>query len=306
VFRPNLVGKTHPEVERAIRLLQDEIVSLRGKLDKQTQTVVAPVSQPVAGGPLIGGVFAQPEIGTGSTDPSLEGVSISEGTVTQINTTAPITGGPITSTGTIAHANSGVGAASYTLSSITVNATGHVTAASSGSLDQDLVDIAALTPTNDDMMQRKAGAWTNRTLTQVKSDLAMGGLTGWTDGTTRTVAAASTQFTYLLDTNTGAFNATESNRQNVVPMDGTLSRLYVRTSSTQPADGALTLTLRVAGADTSVVIVIAANSVAGIFSDITHSASVTAGQLVGLKAVNASPGTASAGIFDVRLIFTRT
>lgn len=40
-------------------------------------------------------------------------------------------------------------------------------------LDSDLTAIAALTPTNDDIVQRKAGAWTNRTPAQVKTDLAL-------------------------------------------------------------------------------------------------------------------------------------
>lgn len=35
----------------------------------------------------------------------------------------------------------------------------------------DLQAIEALTPTNDDILQRKSGAWANRTLTQVKDDL---------------------------------------------------------------------------------------------------------------------------------------
>lgn len=39
--------------------------------------------------------------------------------------------------------------------------------------DADLTAIAALTPTNDDIIQRKAGAWTNRTMAQLKTDLAL-------------------------------------------------------------------------------------------------------------------------------------
>lgn len=40
-------------------------------------------------------------------------------------------------------------------------------------LDSDLTAIAALSPSNDDVIQRKAGAWTNRTMAQVKTDLAL-------------------------------------------------------------------------------------------------------------------------------------
>lgn len=36
----------------------------------------------------------------------------------------------------------------------------------------DLVAIRALSPSNDDILQRKAGAWTNRTIAQLKTDLA--------------------------------------------------------------------------------------------------------------------------------------
>ena len=40
-------------------------------------------------------------------------------------------------------------------------------------LDSDLTAIAAITPTNDDIIQRKAGAWTNRTPAQLKTDLSL-------------------------------------------------------------------------------------------------------------------------------------
>lgn len=39
--------------------------------------------------------------------------------------------------------------------------------------DADLTAIAGLSPTNDDILQRKAGAWTNRTPAQLKVDLAL-------------------------------------------------------------------------------------------------------------------------------------
>lgn len=40
-------------------------------------------------------------------------------------------------------------------------------------LDTDLTTIAGLTPSNDDFLQRKAGAWANRTVAQVKTDLGV-------------------------------------------------------------------------------------------------------------------------------------
>lgn len=39
--------------------------------------------------------------------------------------------------------------------------------------DADLVDIAALTPTDQDILQRRSGAWRNRTMAQLKLDLAL-------------------------------------------------------------------------------------------------------------------------------------
>ena len=42
-------------------------------------------------------------------------------------------------------------------------------------LDSDLTTIAGLTPTNDDVMQYKAGAWANRTIAQLKTDLSLSG-----------------------------------------------------------------------------------------------------------------------------------
>lgn len=46
-------------------------------------------------------------------------------------------------------------------------------------LDSDLTTVSGLSPSNDDFIQRKAGAWANRTVAQVKTDL---GLTGTNSG----------------------------------------------------------------------------------------------------------------------------
>ena len=46
------------------------------------------------------------------------------------------------------------------------------TAAGMQASDTDLTVIAGLSPSNDDLLQRKSGVWVNRTPTQVKTDLA--------------------------------------------------------------------------------------------------------------------------------------
>lgn len=70
-------------------------------------------------------------------------------------------------------------------------------------VDSDLTDIAELTPANDDMMQRKAGAWANRTVAQVKVDLSLSG--------TNTGDQTITLISDVTGSGTGAFATTIAN-----------------------------------------------------------------------------------------------
>ena len=73
-------------------------------------------------------------------DNAISGVP--QGDITNVSTTSPITGGGSSGPVTIAHANSGATAGSYTNANVTVNATGHVTSVSNGSDNQGVTSVA--------------------------------------------------------------------------------------------------------------------------------------------------------------------
>jgi hypothetical protein len=83
-------------------------------------------------------------------------------------------------------------------------------------------------------------------------------------------------------------NATETNRIVYWPYDATWKNLYVRTFGAQPGTGALTLTLRVGLADTTITVTVAAGGAAGSYSDTSNTASSTQGDAISIKGVNAA------------------
>lgn len=91
-------------------------------------------------------------------------------------------------------------------------------------------------------------------------------------------------------------NATENNVKDAVPFSGILRNFRVRTTTTNGAAGAYTLTVRLNGADTTIVITIGTAAAAGTFSDTTHSVLVNPGDEISVKCVNADASNASAGL----------
>ncbi len=74
---------------------------------------------------------------------------------------------------------------------------------------------------------------------------------------------------------------------------GTAKNMSIRIETAQPASGTLVITLVVAGAATAVVITIPAGSVAGVYSDTTHTAAVAATQGIAFQIKNnAASGSA--------------
>jgi hypothetical protein len=88
------------------------------------------------------------------------------GTVTSVDLTSTTgltaSGGPVTTSGSLV----------YTLSA-NLQAWHALSTSAKQDASADLTTIAGLSPTNDDIIQRKAGAWTNRTMAQLKSDLSL-------------------------------------------------------------------------------------------------------------------------------------
>ena len=108
------------------------------------------------------------------------------------------------------------------------------------------------------------------------------------------VAAATTNYVGVFQ---WLLSATENLTQTVLPIPVTVVKLnvYIGVTAPQPGTGTLVLTLRRNGADTSLVLTIAAGSPAGMYST-TGSVNFFPGEILSLKAVN----NAAANSADIR------
>lgn len=88
-------------------------------------------------------------------------------------------------------------------------------------------------------------------------------------------------------------NTTETNRVLYWNLKGFMGNWSVATYTTQSATGALVLTLRVAGADSALVVTIPAGSAAGNFTDYTHEVAIAVSNRLAIKAANAATATSA-------------
>jgi hypothetical protein len=68
-------------------------------------------------------------------------------------------------------------------------------------LDSDLTSIAGITPNDDDIIQRKSGAWINRSLAQYKSDLALNNVDNTSDANKSLSNETISALSYKVNTN---------------------------------------------------------------------------------------------------------
>lgn len=122
----------------------------------------------------------------------------------------------------------------------------YVIAATSGggaALDPDLIAIANLTPTANDVLQYKSGAWANRTPAQLKTDLALDLVNNTSDATKNSAIATLTNKFIDFDYDTTG-NAAENIPQesivglvsvlNTIPAPDGILRYVMWTGSAYP------------------------------------------------------------------------
>lgn len=219
--------------------------------------------------------------------------------------------------GTAAITNTGAGAGNTILGNDarltdtrtpTAHATSHgsggsdpVTPAAIGAqpVDADLTALAAIAPANDDVVQRKAGAWTNRTMAQVKTDLALTksdvGL-GNTDDVSDANKPVSTAQQAALDLKAPTARTISTTAPLTGGGDLSANRTLAVADATTGAVGVIRLAGDLAG--TAAAPAIAAGVI--VDADINASAAIAQTKISGLVAALAAKVDEGALVYNIR------
>lgn len=121
------------------------------------------------------------------------------------------------------------------------------------------------------------------------------------------VGSNSTNFLTLDHNYAGSspLNATEGPAEFSVPWAGTIDKLAVKTSTSQPSSNSCVVTIRKNAANTSLTVTISASASAGQFNDTSNSFSVAAGDRIAVQLANGN-GNSSANFRTVSVRYTPT
>jgi hypothetical protein len=123
----------------------------------------------------------------------------------------------------------------------------------------------------------------------------------WNCGQGGNLIAASTTSYMGVKAQVADDSLTENTRQTIAARGASITKLLVYIRTAQPASGSLVITFRINGADTALVVTIAAGSAAGLYTATHAGITVAANDLLSHKLANNATGN-SAALMDITVM----